>query len=125
MTPKQQALKDLDHARTLLASHVHLASEEYSPKAIAQRSWKEHPWIWIGTAAVTGLLLVRNLMPSPKAKFERDNFGASATKGGLIALILSPMLGMVRQAAWKYGSQFLQTYLTQHFSRHEGERPRA
>lgn len=125
MTPKQQALKDLDRARNLLASHLHLASEEFSPKAIAQRSWREHPWIWIGAAAFSGLLIVRNLLPSPKLKIERDNFGASATKGGLIALILSPMLGMARQAALKYGSQFLQNYLTQHFSRHEGERPRA
>jgi len=125
MTPKQQALKDLDRARSLLSSHLQLATEELNPKVIVSRSLREHPWIWAGAAGIAGLFLVRGLMPGRGGKFERDNFGASATKGGLIALILSPVLGMVRQEAWKYGSRFLQTYLTQHFSQHEGERPRA
>ncbi|HEY1051100.1 MAG TPA: hypothetical protein VGE39_15125 [Prosthecobacter sp.] len=125
MTPKQLALKDLENARTLLGSHLHLASEEFNPKVIVSRSLRQHPWIWVAGAAVTGLLLVRTLMPSKTPKIERDNFGASATKGGLIALILSPVLGMARQAAWKYASQYLQSYLTQHISRHEGDRPRA
>ena len=125
MTAKQKAIKDLDEARAQLGSHLQLASAELNPKVIISRSLREHPWIWAGGTAVAGLLLVRSLMPSPGSKIERDNFGASATKGGLIALILSPMLGMVRQAAWKYGSQYLQSYLTQHFSQHEGDRPSA
>jgi hypothetical protein len=29
-----------------------------------------------------------------------------------------PLLGMVRQAAVKYGTQFLQSYLTNQFSQH-------
>lgn len=125
MTPKQQALRDLDSARAALSSHLHLASEELNPKVIVSRSLRAHPWIWAGAAAIGGLLLVRGLMPSPRPKFERDNVGTSATKSGLIALILAPMLGMVRQTAWKYGSQYLQSYLTQHFSQREGDRPRA
>lgn len=125
MTPKQQAIRDLDQARTLLGGHLHMAGEELNPKVIISRSLKEHPWIWVGAASLAGLLLVKGLLPTRSAKFERDNFGASATKSGLIALIMSPMLGMVRQTAWKYGSQFLQDYLTQHFSQQEGERPRA
>ncbi len=125
MISKHQAIKDLDLARAQLGSHLHLASEELNPKVIISRSLREHPWIWAGGAAITGLLLVRGLMPASGSKIERDNLGASATKGGLIALILSPMLGMVRQAAWKYGSQYLQSYLTQHFSQHEGDRPSA
>jgi hypothetical protein len=125
MTAKQQAIKDLERARTLLGAHLHLATEDLNPKVIITRSVREHPWIWVGAAALGGLLLVRSLMPSSHRKIERDNLGTSATKGGLIALILSPVLGMVRQEAWKYGRQFLQTYLTQHLSQHEGERPRA
>ncbi|MBB5037991.1 hypothetical protein [Prosthecobacter dejongeii] len=125
MISKLQAIKDLDLARAQLGSHLHLASEELNPKVIISRSLREHPWIWAGGAAIAGLLLIRGLMPSSRSKIERDNLSASATKGGLIALILSPMLGMVRQAAWKYGSQYLQSYLTQHFSQHEGDRPSA
>ena len=125
MTTKQQIIQDLALARNALGGHLHLASEELNPKAMFLRSVRAHPWLWIGAASVSGLFLVKTLMPARGAKFERDNLTTSATKSGLIALILSPMLGMVRQTAWKYGSQYLQSYLTQHFSRHEGERPRA
>lgn len=125
MTPKQQAIKNLDQARALITSHLELAREELNPRVIVTNSVRKHPWAWVAGAAVAGLLLVRGLMPEKGAKIERDNFGASAKKGGLIALILSPLLAMARQTAWKYGSQYLQTYLTQQISRHEGERPRA
>lgn len=125
MTPKQQALNDLDRARSLLTAHLELAKEELNPRTIVTRSVRSHPWAWVTGAAVAGLFLVRTLIPAKPKKIERDNFGASATKGGLIALILPPLLAMVRQNAWKYGSQYLQSYLTQHISRHEGERPRA
>jgi hypothetical protein len=125
MTPKQQALKDLDRARSLLASHLHLAGEEFNPKSMVVRAVRKNPWPWTGAAALGGLLLVRYLLPPRGVKFERDNLDASAKKGGLIALILSPLLVMAKQSAWKYGSQYLQSYLTQHFSRYEGERPRA
>ena len=125
MTPKQQALKDLDEARGLLVAHMQLAKNELNPKVIANRSLREHPLAWLAGAGITGLLLVKMLLPVRKAKIERDNSDASAKKGGLIALILSSVLVMAKQTAWKYGSRYLQTYLTQHFSRHEGERPRA
>ncbi|TDU69351.1 hypothetical protein EI77_03004 [Prosthecobacter fusiformis] len=124
MTPKQQALKDLDYARIQLSTHLQLAGEEFNPKFILTRSVRSHPFVWIGVAAAGGLLIVRFLMPPKHAKIERDNLTASATKSGLIALILTPVIAMARQTAWKYGSQFLQSYLTQHFSRHEGEHPR-
>ncbi|MEN3943871.1 hypothetical protein WJU23_21395 [Prosthecobacter sp. SYSU 5D2] len=125
MTPKQKVLNDLALARTQLGAHLQLASEELNPKAVFLRSVRKHPWVWIGAASLSGLFLVRSLMPARAGKFERDNLTASATKSGLIALILSPMLAMAKQTAWKYGSQYLQSYLTEHFSRHEGERPRA
>lgn len=125
MTQKQQILKDLETARSQLSGHLHRAGEELNPKTLVQNSVRQHPWAWAGAAAVAGLLLVRGLMPRKVVKIERDNLGTSATKGGLIALILTPLIGIARQAALKYGTQYLQSYLTQNFSRHEGERPRA
>ncbi|MCA1964292.1 MAG: hypothetical protein LDL31_10140 [Prosthecobacter sp.] len=76
-----------------------------------------HPWLWTAAAAVGGLLMLRLLLPSRQGKFGRDIDDASDRKNGLIALLLAPMAGLARQAALKYGSQFLQTYLTQHFSK--------
>jgi hypothetical protein len=86
---------------------------------------QKHRWTWVAAAAVGGLVLVRIFMPRPTIKFERDNSGASATKSGLIALIVASMFGMVRQAALKHATQFLKGYLHQYLSRHEGERPGA
>ena len=125
MTAKQQALLDLARARKDLGDHLHLASQELNPRAIFMDSVRKHPWIWLGAASFAGLLAVRAVLPARGGKIERDNLTTSAKKSGLIALILTPMIAMARQSAWKYGSQYLQSYLTQHFSRHEGERPRA
>ena len=120
LTPKQLALKDLDDARSLLGVHVHLASEAWNPRTLVQQSMQKHLWAWISAAGIGGLILWRALLPSPHRKIGRDISDASAKKSGLIALLMQPMLGMARQAALKYGSSFLQTYLHNHLSRHEG-----
>lgn len=120
LTPKQLALKDLEESRALLGAHMHLASEAWNPRVLVQQSMQKHLWAWISAAGIGGLILWRVLSPSPRAKFGRDISDASAKKSGLIALLMQPMLGMARQAALKYGSSFLQTYLQNHLSRHEG-----
>ena len=120
LTPKQQALKDLDEARLLLGAHVQLASEAWNPRKLVQESVQNHLWTWLSAAGISGLILWRVLIPARPAKFGRDISEASAKKSGLIALLMSPMLGMARQAALKYGTSFLQTYLQNHLSRHEG-----
>jgi len=86
---------------------------------------QNHLWAWAAGAGVAGLFLLRALLPARRGKFGRDNFDASAKKGGLIALILTPVLAMARQAALKYGTHLLQTQLRNHISRPEGTRPRA
>lgn len=120
LTPKQQAVRDLEEARLLLGAHVQLASEAWNPRKLVQESVQNHLWAWLSAAGVGGLILWRILVPSHRTKFGRDISEASAKKSGLIALLMSPMLGMARQAALKYGTSFLQTYLQNHLSRHEG-----
>ncbi|MES2595259.1 MAG: hypothetical protein V4662_07985 [Verrucomicrobiota bacterium] len=119
-TPKQQALRDLDEARSLLGTHVHLASEEWNPKKLLRQSVQKHPWAWMAAAGVGGLLLLRAIMPARRGKIDRDISVASGTKIGFMALLMQPVLAMARQAAFKHGSQFLQSYLTNHFSKHAG-----
>jgi hypothetical protein len=120
LTPKQQALRDLDEARTLLGTHVHLASEAWNPRELLRQSMKQHVWAWAAAAGVGGLMLWRMLMPAKRGKFDRDISGGSDRKNGFIALLLQPVLGMAKGAALKYGTQFLQSYLTQPFSKHAG-----
>ncbi len=120
LTAKQQALRDLDEARTLLGTHVHLASEAWNPRELLRQSVQKHVWIWVAAAGAGGLLLWRVLMPSRRGKFDRDISHASDKKIGITALLMQPLLAMARQAALKHGSQFLQTYLTNQFSKHAG-----
>lgn len=115
-TPKQQALRDLDEARVQLGVHIHLATEEWNPRLILRQSMQRHLWAWVTAAGLGGLLLWRVLMPPRPGKFDRDISSASDTKKGFMALLTLPLLGMARQAAMKYGTQFLQSYLTNKFS---------
>lgn len=123
LTPKQQALRDLEEARQLLGTHVHLASEAWNPKELLRQSVQQHTWAWIAAAGVGGLILWRTLMPSRRGKFDRDISGASDRKNGFLALLMQPVLGMARQTALKYCTQFLQSYLTNHFSHSAGTSP--
>jgi len=120
LTPKQMALKDLEEARSLLGVHVLLASEALNPRKIVRESMQKHLWAWLSAAGVGGFILWRAFTPARQTKFGRDISDASAKKSALITLLMQPMLGMARQAAIKYGSSFLQSYLLNHLSRHEG-----
>lgn len=123
LTPKQQALRDLDDARVLLGTHVHLASEAWNPRELLRQSVQKHAWTWVVAAGAGGLLLWRLIMPARRGKIDRDISTASGTKIGFMALLLQPVLAMARQAALKHGSQFLQSYLTNHFAKHAGPEP--
>lgn len=118
LTPKQLALRDLDDARQQLGVHIHLATEEWNPRVILRQSIQKHLWAWAAAAGIGGLMLWRVLVPSARGKFDRDISGASDRKKGFMALLTVPLLGMARQAAVKYGTQFLQTYLTNQFPQH-------
>lgn len=118
LTPKQQALHDLDEARHLLGAHVQLASKAWNPRVLLRQSVQKHVWAWAAAAGVGGILLLKLVLPARRGKIDRDIPGASDRKNGFMALLLAPLAGLARQSALKYGSQFLQNYLTQQFSKH-------
>jgi hypothetical protein len=124
LTPKELAVHDIEVARGALGEHLYQAAAEFSPRTIVSRSIQDHRWLWIGAAAIGGLALVRLFIPA-RRKIERDNHVSTATKSGLIALILAPMLGMARRTALTYATNYAKGYLTKYLSRHEGGRPRA
>lgn len=115
LTPKQQVLRELETARASLAHHATMAAQEWSPKAMISHSIQRHRGLWLGGAALVGLAVVR-LFFSGGSNSRRDNSGASATKGGLLALLLTPLLAYGRKAAVNYGAQMVQSYLRQKVS---------
>ncbi len=117
LTPKQQALRDLEYARASLAHHAVHAAEEWSPKAIITRSVEKHRGLWIGAAAIAGLAVLKAIWPSRGSQHHQAEASLSgAQRSGLFALMLSPLLGLARKSLMSYGSQMFQSYLQQKIS---------
>jgi hypothetical protein len=116
LTPKQQALRDLEDARASLAHHAAHAVEEWSPKAIFTRSLEKHRAVWIGAAAVAGLAVLKVVWPSRGTSHHSEGSLSGAKRSGLLALLLSPLLGLARKSAMNYGAQWFETYLRQRIS---------
>lgn len=116
LTPKQQALRDLEDARASLAHHAAHAVEEWSPRALITRSVEKHRALWIGAAAVAGLAVLKAVWPSRGTSRHPEGSLSGAQRSGLFALLLSPLLGLARKSLMNYGTQLFETYLRQKIS---------
>jgi len=116
LTPKQQALRDLEDARASLAHHAAHAVEEWSPRAVITRSVEKHRALWIGGAAVAGLAVLKVVWPSRGPARYPEASLSGAQRSGLFALLLSPLLGLARKSLMNYGTQLFETYLRQKIS---------
>ena len=117
LTPKQQALRDLEDARASLAHHASHAVEEWSPRALITRSVEKHRALWIGGAAIAGLAVLKLIWPSSNSHGKPSSgFLSSAKSSGLLTLLLSPLLALVRKSAMTYGTQWVESYLRQKVS---------
>ncbi|MBE2281911.1 MAG: hypothetical protein IAE77_00460 [Prosthecobacter sp.] len=111
LTPKQQALRDLEDARVSLAHHATLAAAEWSPRAMVARSFEKHRALWLGGAALAGLVVMRLAWPSARS----DGGGSSSRGAGRawLPFLLSPVIGLVRKNALGYASRLIESYLHQ------------
>ena len=116
LTPKQQALRDLEDARASLAHHAALAVEEWSPKALLTRSVEKHRALWFGAAAIAGMALLKFIWPVGGTNPKQHSFLNSAKSSGMFALLLSPLIALARKSALNYGTQWFETYLRQRVS---------
>ena len=116
LTPKQQALQDLEYARASLAHHAEHAAEEWSPRAIFSRSVEKHRAVWIGGAAFAGMAVLKLIWPSRASHHPSGDSFSGAKSRGLFALLLSPLLALARKSFMSYGAQWVETYLHQKIS---------
>lgn len=121
LTLKQQAVRDLEDARASLANHATLAADEWSPRAVVARSMERHRALWIGGAALAGLVLMKLVWPAGNANIKRDNIIADAKNRGLFALLLSPLVALGRKTVLSYGAQLFETFLRQKVSPNESD----
>ena len=116
LTPKQQAIADLEAARASLTPHWQAVAASTSPAALVRRSILQHQVAWAAGAVVAGLIAIRWLLPFKQRKNGRDTPIKSAKTGSILALLASPLLGMARKAALSYLTQHVQNYLQSHSS---------
>jgi hypothetical protein len=116
LTPKQQAIADLEAARAGLRPHWQALTAAAHPKALVRRSVLQHPAAWAAGSLVAGFLAIRWLLPLKDRKNGRDTPVKSAKTGSLLALLASPLVGMARKAVLTYLTQNLQSYLRNHSS---------
>jgi len=116
LTPKQQALRDLEEARASLDWHATHAVEEWHPRTLLARSMEKNRLLWIGGAALAGLALVRFLRFSGSTNYKRDNLGATAKNHGWFALLLAPLFALGRKAVMNHAAQMFESYLHQKVS---------
>jgi hypothetical protein len=119
LTPKQQALRDLELARHELARETGLVAEEWSPRAVLTRSFERYRMLWIAGGVVAGLATIKLLMPSGSSR-DDDNFDDDEIERpppprglgrGLLGLMAGPLINMGRKAVTNYGMQFVQSWL--------------
>lgn len=119
LTPKQQALRDLELARHELARETGLVAEEWSPRAVMARSFERYRYIWIAGGVVAGLSAIKLLMPSGSSRDadEDDDLEierpqpSRGLSSGLLGLLAGPLISMGRKAVTNYGMQFVQNWL--------------
>lgn len=116
LTPKQQALRDLEEARFSLDWHAAHAVEEWSPRALLARSMQKNRLLWIGGAALGGLALMQLLRFSVGANNRRDNLNAPAKNLGWLALLLGPLVTLGRKTILNHAAQLFESYLHQKVS---------
>ncbi len=115
MKSKADLVREIESARAAVSLQGRNAMIELSPRNVVRRSFVEHKMIWIGAAAALGTGIVFHLT-SKTDKNQRDNPLPSAKKGGLAALLLTPLGGMLRNTVVSHGRQWILHYLNQHLS---------
>lgn len=119
LTPKQQALHDLEEARGALAHHAGHVAEEWNPKAIVTRSVQKHRAVWLGAAVIAGAAVLKLVWPSGGAGHRHEPYLSESKSRGLLALLLSPLIGLARKSIMHYGTQWVENYLQSKVSPNE------
>jgi hypothetical protein len=115
---KQRLLQELNHARVELQTHSQLAREELSPAALVSKTVAQHKLAWIIGGTVTGLLLIRIILP---AKNRSDNSSRPDKTSWLSGIFKSVASTLAKRAATQLASHYLkdstENYLTSLFQR--------
>lgn len=108
---KRKLIIELDRARVELGHESRMARAEFSPAAMAKRSLVKHKVAWVIGGVVTGVIVIRLLLPP---KFRSDKFADSDTKRGFSGMLKGLFMTLARRAATNYATTHLKDHL-QHY----------
>ena len=108
---KRLLLLELDRARLDLAQESRMARQEFNPTAVLKRSLEKHKVAWIAGGVLTGVIVIRLLLPS---KFRSDKSGGSDTKRGFSGMMSGLFFTVARRAAMNFATSHLKDHL-QHY----------
>lgn len=111
---KQRLVRQLSLARAGLVVEASLAKKQFSPMAIAARSFANHKAYWLAGGAVVGVILVRLLFPP---KIRSDISGKSARKRGVSGMLRGAAVAMVQRSALRWVWDNYQDRLLPHLPR--------
>ena len=115
MKTKADLVREIESARSAMSLHGKKAMVELSPRNVVRRSFVQHRLIWIGALAAVGTVVVFQFTGKAD-KNERDNPAPAFKKGGLAALLLTPLGGMLRSKVMSHGRQWIFNYFNQYLS---------
>lgn len=113
---KQRLIAQMAEARQIMATHAGLASVEFAPAAIFQRSFQRHRVAWVVVAVVAGAAAIRLVFPSLAAKNRRDKNSKPATKGTISGLLSGVFSSVARKALFSYAQKQVQEFVQNQLS---------
>lgn len=108
---KARLLAELDAAREEISRQTHALGQRAQPVALLKNSLHRHAPYWAAGAAIAGFAAVRVFFPSSSRKNRRDSVGKTAKTGKILALIVTPLLGMARKAVLSYAARQFQLFM--------------
>ena len=111
MTEKQQLVAEIEATRTRLLQQSRLLADRARPANALKHSLRTHGLWWAAAACAAGFAALRFVLPARPPKIRRDTEGKPAKKGKILALLVTPFIGMARKAVLSYATKQLQAFL--------------
>lgn len=120
---KAELILELAKARNAISANVTGLRHDLDFPTRAKRAFKKHPALWLGAAAVAGLVIAR-VVGRPKevvkvkvfSKKDEDSPVEKAGKAGLVLGALKVAFDLARPALMRYATQFATQRVSEYMS---------
>lgn len=108
---KEALIAQLDRSRSRIAAHRRELDEDLNAPAKIKASLIKHRYVWLGVAAVLGLLIAKLPARTKKVpvdrKGRRTNDVEKVEKAGLLMMVLKVVFDLAKPFIIRYGREFV------------------